>query len=98
MSFEIGKTYKDSAGNNYTLISLHNDIGIFKFNKIEKKYRIIQYCGTEAVIQYGKVLIKSEQIKPHADPEFDLAQKVTKVIKINKGERYINVFKKHKEN
>lgn len=97
MSFEVGKTYKDSAGNSYTLLSLDKDFGIFKFNRVEKRFRITDYCGVDAVIQYGKVLIKAEKIKPNIDPEFDLTTKVTNVIKLNKGERYINVFRKHKE-
>lgn len=98
MSFEVGKTYNDSLGNNYTLLSIDKDIGTFKFNKIIKKFRIAQYCGVDAVIQYGKVLFKSEKIKPYIDPEFDLIAKSTNKIKINKDERYIDVFKKHKLN
>lgn len=97
MSFEVGKTYKDSIGNSYTLLSLDKDFGTFKFNKIEKRFKITRYCGVDAVVQYGKVLIKAETIKPHIDPEFDLIVKASNTIKLNKGERYIDVFRKHKE-
>lgn len=97
MSFEVGKTYKDSSGNNYTLISIDNGFGIFKFNQIEKRYKITEYCGVDSVIQYGKVLFKADKIKPYIDPEFDLITKITNAVKLNKDERYIDVFKHHKE-
>ena len=96
MSFEVGHSYKDKAGNNYILLSKDKEFGIFKFNNVEKRFRIIKYCGIEAVIQYGTVILKSEKIAPQIDEEFDIP-KVKKIIKINNNnQRYIDVFKKHK--
>ena len=95
MNFEVGQVFKDKRGNTYTLLSRDKDFGIFKFNVVPKKFRIIQYCGAEAVVQYGEILFQTEKKLPY-DEEFD-APKVTKVVKINNNnQRYIDVFKSHK--
>ena len=96
MSFELGHVYKDDIGNTYTLLSRQHDFGIFKFNMVEKRLKIINYCGIEAAIQFGKVVVKSDKIKPKFDEELDIP-KVTKILKINNNnQRYIDVFKNHK--
>jgi len=95
MNFEVGQVFKDKQGNTYTLLSRDKEFGIFKFNAIPKKFKIIQYCGAEAVVQYGEILFQTEKKLPY-DEEFD-APKVAKVVKINNNnQRYIDVFKKHK--
>lgn len=95
MSFEIGQVFKDKRGNIYTLLSRDKDFGIFKFNTVPRKFRIIQYCGAEAVVQFGEILFQTQKKLPF-DEEFD-APKVAKVVKINNNnQRYIDVFKKHK--
>lgn len=95
MNFEVGQVFKDKRGNTYTLLSRDKDFGIFKFNMVPKKFRIIQYCGAEAVVQFGEILFQTQKKLPF-DEEFD-APKVAKVVKINNNnQRYIDVFKKHK--
>lgn len=95
MSFEVGQVFKDKRGNTYTLLSRDKDFGIFKFNMVPRKFRIIQYCGAEAVVQFGEILFQTQKKLPF-DEEFD-APKVAKVVKINNNnQRYIDVFKKHK--
>lgn len=95
MNFEVGQVFKDKQGNTYTLLSRDKEFGIFKFNAIPKKFKIIQYCGAEAVVQYGEILFQTEKKLPY-DEEFD-APKVAKVVKINNNnQRYIDVFKRHK--
>lgn len=95
MNFEIGQVFKDKQGNTYTLLSRDKESGIFKFNTVPRKFKIIQYCGAEAVIQYGEILFQTEKKLPY-DEEFD-APKIAKVVKINNNnQRYIDVFKRHK--
>ena len=95
MNFEIGQVFKDKRGNTYTLLSRDKEFGIFKFNAVPRKFKIIQYCGAEAVVQYGEILFQTEKKLPY-DEEFD-APKVTKAVKINNNnQRYIDVFKRHK--
>lgn len=94
MKFEVGHIYKDKANNTYELLRRDKDFGIFRFNKIERRYRIVKYCGIEAVIQYGTPLIKAGEIKYIFDPDLDLP-KEQKVVKLNNTERYIDVFKKN---
>lgn len=95
MNFEVGQVFKDKRGNTYTLLSRDKDFGIFKFNVVPKKFRIIQYCGAEAVVQFGEILFQTQKKLPF-DEEFD-APKIAKVVKINNNnQRYIDVFKKHK--
>ena len=95
MNFEVGQVFKDKRGNTYTLLSRDKDFGIFKFNMVPKKFRIIQYCGAEAVVQFGEILFQTQKKLPF-DEEFD-APKVAKVVKINNNnQRYIDVFKKPK--
>ena len=95
MNFEIGQVFKDKRGNTYTLLSRDKEFGIFKFNAVPRKFKIIQYCGAEAVVQYGEILFQTEKKLPY-DEEFD-APKVAKVVKINNNnQRYIDVFKRHK--
>ena len=97
MNFEIGHTYSDTAGNKYTLLSRDGDYATFRFNRSPRAYRIIRYCGVEAVIQYGKVLFKCGEIRPTEDPEIDMP-KQPQVYKINlNNERYIDVLKSHIE-
>lgn len=97
MSFEIGHSYKGTNGLTYTLLSLDKDFGIFKFNNITKRLRIMNYGGIEAAVQYGEILFKSDKIKVVFDAEFDTPKEVVILKLNNKGERYINVFKAHKE-
>lgn len=95
MNFEVGQVFKDKRGNTYTLLSRGKDFGIFKFNSVPRRFKIIPYCGAEAVVQYGEVLFQTQTKLPF-DEEFD-APKVAKVVKINNNsQRYIDVFKKHK--
>ncbi len=95
MNLEIGQVFKDKQGNTYTLLSRDKEFGIFKFNAVQKKLKIIQYCGAEAVVQYGEILFQTAKKLPY-DEEFD-ASKVVKVAKINNNnQRYIDVFKRHK--
>ena len=95
MNFEIGQVFKDKRGNTYTLLSRDKEFGIFKFNAVPRKFKIIQYCGAEAVVQYGEILFQTEKKLPY-DEEFD-APKVAKVVKINNNNQwYIDVFKRHK--
>lgn len=95
MNFEVGQVYKDKRGNTYTLLSRDKVFGIFKYGKVFKKFRIIQYCGGEAIVQYGEILFQTQKKLPF-DEEFD-APKVAKAVKINNNnQRYIDVFKKHK--
>ena len=62
MNFEIGQVFKDKRGNTYTLLSRDKEFGIFKFNAVPRKFKIIQYCGAEAVVQYGEILFQTEKI------------------------------------
>ena len=95
MNFEVGQVFKDKQGNTYTLLSRNKEFGIFKINAVQKKLKIIQYCGAEAVVQYGEILFQTAKKLPY-DEEFD-APKVIKVAKINNNnQRYIDVFKRHK--
>lgn len=97
MSFEVGYTYNDKQGNTYKCLSVNNNIGIFKYNNVIKKLKIINYCGVDAAIQYGEVLFKSAKVVPQFDAEFDLPPKPKTDLIINKhNEGYINVFKSHK--
>ena len=95
MNFKIGQVFNDKQGNTYTLLSRDKEFGIFKINAVQKKLKIIQYCGAEAVVQYGEILFQTAKKLPY-DEEFD-APKVTKTAKINNNnQRYIDVFKRHK--
>lgn len=94
MTFKIGHIYKDSANNTYQFLRRDGDFGIFKFNLVERRYKIIKYCGVESIIQFGKVIVKCADIKPTNDPEFD-TPKEPKIIKLNSTQRYINVFEKN---
>ena len=42
MNLEIGQVFKDKQGNTYTLLSRDKEFGIFKFNAVQKKLKIIQ--------------------------------------------------------
>lgn len=67
MTFKIGHIYKDSANNTYQFLRRDGDFGIFKFNLVERRYKIIKYCGVESIIQFGKVVVKCADIKPTDD-------------------------------
>ena len=43
MTFKIGHIYKDSANNTYQFLRRDGDFGIFKFNLVERRYKIIKY-------------------------------------------------------
>lgn len=94
MKFEVGHIYKDKANNSYELLSRDKDFGIFKFNRIQKKFRIVKYCGIEAIIQYGEPIIKAGTIQYVFDPELDEPKEPIE-LKLNTTERYIDVFKKN---
>lgn len=95
MNFEVGHLYKDSDGNRYIMLSRNKDIGIFNLNRAIKKFRIIKYCGIEAAISFGKVILKSANIEPKEDAEIDMPKKPA-IYKLNmNNERYINVLKSH---
>ena len=84
------------AGNTYQLLSKDGNFGVFKFNAVNRRFMITKYCGVDAVVQYGKVLIKSDKIAPQIDPELDIPKQIP-VYKLNtKNYRYIDVLKKHK--
>lgn len=95
MIFEVGKFYNDDKGNIYKMLSRDNNFGVFRFNSSEHRYRIVKYCGVEALIQFGNIILKSSPIQYKFDPEFDLPKQPV-IYKLNKNnERYIDVFKSH---
>lgn len=97
MNFEIGKSYNDGKGNTFTMLSREKDFGVFRFNCIERKYRIVKYCGVESLIQFGNIILKACPIHHQFDPEFDLPKEPV-IYKLNtNNERYIDVFKSHVE-
>lgn len=69
--FEVNKTYTSDDGRQYTVLNRTNNEIECRFNKIIKKFRIMEYCGVETVIQYGKALIKAGRIKYQFDEELD---------------------------
>lgn len=97
MIFEVGKSYSDGKGNIFKMLSREKDFGTFRFNSSEHRYRIVKYCGVEALIQFGNIILKSSPITYQFDPEFDLPKQPVIYKLNNNNERYIDVLKSHAE-
>lgn len=94
---KLVKHIKTQIGLEYTYLSRTDDIGLFKFRLVTRKFRIIPYCGVEAAMCMDGTKILSDTIKPVYIEEID-GIKTEKTIYFNKnGETYVNLFKRHKD-
>lgn len=44
--FIVGNKYKDQLGQEYTFLSESNGIAVFQFNKVQKKFKLIEKFGS----------------------------------------------------
>ena len=47
--FIVGNKYKDQLGQEYTFLSENNRIAVFQFNKIQKKFKLIEKFGNISI-------------------------------------------------
>ena len=44
--FIVGNKYKDQLGQEYTFLSENNGIAVFQFNRVQKKFKLIENFGS----------------------------------------------------
>lgn len=94
--FELNRTYTSEDGRQFTVLNRTNDMLECRFNKVIKKFRIVEYCGIETVMQYGKPLIRAGKIKYQFDEEIDGLSYNRKTIN-TEPMGYLNVIKSRRK-
>lgn len=96
--FEIGKTYISRKGMPFVIKAIDGNMLTVQCRCLTRKAKKTLYCGVQAaMLNFGEDMILAEKIVPNEDPTVEYGY-IKRDVKINtRGETYVNLFKRHKE-
>lgn len=92
--FVIGSTYKDQEGRKYIFLGEKDGVGTFQFNRIQKKFKLVECFGSGSMAcNIGTRIISAPSSVVYDD---ELDGKKNHVFNLS-GVTYVNLFKRHQE-